>query len=325
MIVKKLKCRSNSGRPHPRPLSRLRKRGVASLVLVLLAATAPAVRAAEPIDIGSRRELFVDRFLIQRLTGTTLELHRPTYAGIVLRRQFPWEGTFAFGYITVIKDGDRYRMYYRTYPGGETADGGTKEMTCYAESTDGIHWIRPELGLFRRPRNEEEQRGAGGDGPLHPQLHPVARRPPRRAGAGALQGAGGISPDGLVAFVSPDGLHWKKLREKPVLKYEGWAFDSQNVAFWSASEKCYVCYFRIVPEGVRAIARATSADFVHWSAPVAMKYGELGHKAARAPVHQSNATVLPHRTFTSARLPASCRAAAPCRPRKRRRRGSAAR
>ena len=148
MIVKKLKCRSNSGRPHPRPLSRLRKRGVASLVLVLLAATAPAVRAAEPIDIGSRRELFVDRFLIQRLTGATLELHRPTYAGIVLRRQFPWEGTFAFGYVTVIKDGDRYRMYYRTYPGGETADGGTKEMTCYAESTDGIHWIRPELGLF---------------------------------------------------------------------------------------------------------------------------------------------------------------------------------
>ena len=63
-----------------------------------------------------------------------------------------------------------------------------------------------------------------------------------------------------------------------MLKVEGWAFDSQNVAFWSESEKCYVCYFRIVPENVRAIARATSADFVHWSAPVAMKYGDMGTK-----------------------------------------------
>jgi hypothetical protein len=30
-------------------------------------------------DIGSRRELFVDDFLIERLTGATLEPHRPTF------------------------------------------------------------------------------------------------------------------------------------------------------------------------------------------------------------------------------------------------------
>src|SRR3712207_6934263 len=47
-------------------------------------------------------------------------------------------------------------------------------------------------------------------------------------------------PGGLKAFVSPDGIHWKKLREEPVVP-EAWGkfFDSQNYAFWSESEQAY--------------------------------------------------------------------------------------
>ena len=29
-----------------------------------------------------------------------------------------------------------------------TPTGGKNEVTCYAESSDGVHWKRPELGLF---------------------------------------------------------------------------------------------------------------------------------------------------------------------------------
>ncbi len=47
-------------------------------------------------------------------------------------------------------------------------------------------------------------------------------------------------------------------------------FDSQNVAFWSESERKYVSYFR-VSDGVRRIARCESLDFVQWSEPVIMK------------------------------------------------------
>jgi N-acetylneuraminic acid mutarotase len=248
------------------------------ILLVMLAVTAPA--AAAPIDIGSRRELFVDRFLIDTLTGTTLQLHRPTYAGIVLQREFPWEGVFAFEYVTVLKDGDRYRMYYRTYPGGETADGGTKEMTCYAESTDGIHWVKPELGLFEILGTKKNNAVLAGMAPYTHNFTPLLDARPGVPAQERYKALGGISPEGLAAFVSPDGIHWKKLRPEPVLKYpgKGWAFDSQNVAFWSESEKCYVCYFRIVPENVRTIARATSPDFVHWSPLVPMKYGDTGSK-----------------------------------------------
>lgn len=54
----------------------------------------------------------------------------------------------------------------------------------------------------------------------------------------------------------------------------GWAFDSQNVAFWSASEKQYVLYYRKVPENVRAIARSTSKDFRTWTKPEMMTYSD---------------------------------------------------
>ncbi len=53
------------------------------------------------------------------------------------------------------------------------------------------------------------------------------------------------------------------------------AFDSQNVSFWSETEKLYVSYFRIFTEKrFRSVSRATSKDFIHWSEPVEMNYGD---------------------------------------------------
>jgi hypothetical protein len=78
-------------------------------------------------------------------------------------------------------------------------------------------------------------------------------------------------PSGLKAYVSPDGIRWKRLREEPVVPEEwGKYFDSQNYAFWSESEQRYVCYFRRFIKGLRGIARTTSEDFIHWTPFVEM-------------------------------------------------------
>ena len=57
-------------------------------------------------------------------------------------------------------------------------------------------------------------------------------------------------------------------------------YDSQNVAFWSQSEQCYVCYFRtwkkVGKTNYRWISRSTSEDFVTWSVPVEMKLRAIG-------------------------------------------------
>jgi hypothetical protein len=49
-------------------------------------------------------------------------------------------------------------------------------------------------------------------------------------------------------------------------------FDSQNVAFWSQSENCYLVYFRVYTNHYRRIARAESKDFSKWNNIRLMQY-----------------------------------------------------
>ncbi len=230
---------------------------------------------AEPaLAISNRLELFVDDFLIERLEGAQLKLHEPSPAGVALRFDQPWEGSFS-GYLTVIRDGGLLRMYYRGLP-ASGGDNSTKEVTCYAESRDGITWTKPQLGLFEvfgtRSNNVVLAQAA-------PFTHNFAPFLDTRPGVPALErfkAVGGSSKSGLVAFVSGDGLRWRKLRESPV--FTQGVFDSQNVAFWSEAEHCYALYFRTWTErgyqGFRTISRTTSTNFLDWSPPVEMTFGD---------------------------------------------------
>ena len=77
---------------------------------------------------------------------------------------------------------------------------------------------------------------------------------------------------GLYAFRSPDAVHWTLLQDGPVIT-EG-AFDSQNLAFWDPHAKVYREYHRIFVDGVRAVMTGTSKDFVNWTKPVLLNYGD---------------------------------------------------
>ena len=88
--------------------------------ILLMLALAPRTPSAAPgedgvLDIGSRLELFVDRFLIDSMDGVRLKLHEPRPAGVALALDRPWEGIVS-AYGTVIKDGDGYKLYYRGRP-----------------------------------------------------------------------------------------------------------------------------------------------------------------------------------------------------------------
>ena len=88
---------------------------------------------------------FIDHYLIDQMKDVRLVLHEPVDRGVVIRCDSPWENPFA-GCPTVIKDGSKYRLYYRgMYDTGDDADVA---CVCYAESTDGVHWTKPNLGLF---------------------------------------------------------------------------------------------------------------------------------------------------------------------------------
>src|SRR5690349_15785590 len=81
----------------------------AILLIALLPLNTLADEPAKPLEIGSRLEMFVDHFLIDKLTGVSLALERPRDEGIALRFDKPWEGRFC-GYATIIHDGPLFRF-----------------------------------------------------------------------------------------------------------------------------------------------------------------------------------------------------------------------
>ncbi len=234
-------------------------------------ATSPSVAA---LDIGSRLELFVDDFLIDRLEGAQLELHEPVPAAVVLRFDQPWEGSFS-AYVTVIRDRHLFRMYYRGMPGAG-GDHSSGEVTCYAESRDGIAWTKPNLGLFEVCGTRSNNVVLAQAAPFTHNFAPFLDTRPGVLSTEQFKALAGSSKRGLLAFVSGDGLHWRKLRDKPV--FTRGVFDSQNVAFWSEVEQCYALYFRSWTggkfDGFRTVSRTTSTNFLDWSAPVEMTFGD---------------------------------------------------
>ncbi len=104
------------------------------------------------INVG--RQLFVDNFLI---ASTTLKrtFHYPEYhsANPVLVPDQPWEKQGAKGgFAAPFSDGvwydeleGKFKMWYMA--GGGTYATSGAGITCYAESNDGISWIKPSLNV----------------------------------------------------------------------------------------------------------------------------------------------------------------------------------
>lgn len=241
---------------------------------------------SEGIPIGNRRELFVDDGLIESLSGAARqELKHPQPAGTVLRFDAPWEGNTSF-YPSVIYDGKKYRMYYRGSVGskyvvtknledGEVFPKDHPPVAAYAESEDGIHWEKPNLGL-REFQGNIDNAVLMMDGDFAKDVthnftafmdgNPACPESERYKGVGGLEGE-------LFGFVSDDGLSWKLAQEDPIIR-DG-KFDSQNVVFWDDLRKLYVAVYRDFVHGVRTIKTATSADFVNWSEGVLADYGGI--------------------------------------------------
>ncbi|WP_298859392.1 hypothetical protein [uncultured Gimesia sp.] len=241
------------------------------------------IQAAEkkPLEIGNQRELFVDHHLIDQLKGTELRLHHPVDEGIVLKFDKPWEGLFC-GYCTIIKDGDRYRAYYRGRPSAG-ADGDVGEVYCYAESKDGVNWVKPQFSMFEKQGHKKNNIILADAAPMTHNLSPFLDTRPGIPKAERFKALGGTMKSGLVAFTSPDGIHWKQHPAGAVITTKmvpyPYMFDSQNVAFWSPVEKKYLSYFRVFKDKIRRIARVESDDFIHWSKPVLMEYTHRGEAA----------------------------------------------
>jgi hypothetical protein len=240
-----------------------------------------ADRPASAIDIGSRRELFVDGLLIESIRNATLKMHSPVKA------PRPKSSLPVRHMMAIIREGDLHHAWYR---GSDPSFTGAKhtghagETVHYARSKDGHEWEFPNLGLHKIGGTRDNNCILANQPPFLTNFMPfLDQRPgvPASERFKALAGYPGpgdkrgtsIPGRGLFGFVSPDGIRWTKQKEAIPYRSE-WrhAFDSPNVSFWSTAEQCYVSYFRTWtrPERLRSISRSTSKDFVHWSKPIEM-------------------------------------------------------
>ena len=193
---------------------------------------------ATPIDLNNRREPFVDDHVLDSLDGCRLQLHHPTPAGTVLAYDEPWErgenGSASF-FTTVFQDGDLYRMYYRA----------NLEYVCYAESADGIHWVKPELGLVEVEGSSQNNiildNCQNAFCPFLDVKPGVPSEQRYKANMERDSHSGVPSEKGLNFYESSDGTRFRIVADAPVIP---WTipnhFDSQNVMFWSDVESQYV-------------------------------------------------------------------------------------
>ncbi len=268
------------------------KRLLATTLLYLSATLISQAAPPEAVEIGSRREVFLDHYLIDVLKHVELMMHRPVDRGAVLAFDESWEGPFS-GYATILHAGETYQAYYRgTGQGGVKKDTDDHQVVCYAESRDGVHWTKPSLSLFPRDGKATTNIVLADAAPVTHNFCPFLDSRPGVKPEEKYKAVGGYHEPGLSAFVSPDGVHWKRLQDRPVLTrqdvgfHEGdgsIVFDSQNVAFWSAAEQRYLLYYRVYRAGKRRIARVESDDFITWKNPTLMEY-RRGDEAA--PVEQ---------------------------------------
>lgn len=169
--------------------------------------------AVIPINVG--RQLFVDSFLIAE-TNLTPVYHTPDFytGNPVLGPTADWEQTtegapyaapFSDGIWYDDKDG-MFKMWYLAGAGMIHKQDKQTFYTGYAESTDGIHWVKPELDLVKGTcLVDTANRDAATiwldrketDANKRYKMFNVERRPTDRRWQ-------------FILKYSPDGIHWSE-------------------------------------------------------------------------------------------------------------------
>lgn len=245
----------------------------------LLAATGPALltgslitaqETEDVLNIGSRLELFVDGTLIDSTRGVTQKLHSPIRRDVSLVFDKPWEGPVSHA-VHVFQDGDIFRMYYR---GCGSEGTWADRVECYAESEDGVHWRRPDLGLreFGGSRANNILFGTElADSNLAPFRDPNLDVPATERYKAIASFTGdhegrGEGRAAVAGLVSADGIHWTLIQPTPIFiaPAKDKMFDAHQIAFWDSNLGEYVAYCRGWNPH-RVIRRTTSKDFRNWS------------------------------------------------------------
>ncbi len=229
-----------------------------------------------PIEVGSANQLLFDDELVAESEGFVLETTPGVKDGVVLEPERPWEARGIWAWGSVIQEAGVIRLWY------DAVGEDDVWRLCYAVSTDGLRFVRPELGLYEYAGGRDNNICFVAPKGYHAGtvFHAPAGGPEERYKL--VYGGGGPIGDTpylhISGAVSPDGLHWRHAANR----ITPWYTDTMNVAFWDpvvARYRLYVRYWtgalryeddRLLGRddyGLRGIGYTESADFLDFPRP----------------------------------------------------------
>lgn len=277
--------------------------GLAGLAFALAATAAPP--PVEPVlKAGGPPVLFVDDSAVsvrERLVRTVHSAQ--TLDAPVIEPDRAWEGERVYVYGSVYRDPTtgEYRLWYlgRAQPEGaeqpehapDLREGGF-DVVLYATSADGLHWLKPELGLHAFD-------GSRANNIVHDLHSPAVLVDPFEDDPTQRYKMMGATMTGYVSAHSADGLNWEDYPGNPVLPH----YDTVTLTQDPRTGEYLVFHKR--PAVVRGFPRrvvwlSRSRDFRTWSepelvfAPDAVDDEWATRRGERTEVY--NMAVIPHAT-----------------------------
>lgn len=226
------------------------------------------VHTAEPREIGTRPQLLLDQRIIATQRNLRLTMHSPRRDGrVLLTNDQPWESDpdqLVAVYSSVLYEKGKFRIWYDL---GHRSDR-SKRVVAYAESSDGIHFVKPKLGLVDFGGSRQNNVVMPGEiGGCSVWIDPAA--PPEHRYKSQQK----VYPSGQFhMYSSPDGLHWKMFRR---IRIGAGGWDTQSIIYHDPTSRKYLMFTRFwhshrhgtgtAPDNFRCVRRLESTDLVHWT------------------------------------------------------------
>ena len=242
-------------------------------------------------EFGTQKQILFDDALVEDKRGFSLTMNPPSRTDApVITADKPWDAKGVSHPSIVTGEKDVHEIWYYT-----SDPDGNGHIMCYATSTEGVTWEKPELGLFEYEGSKDNNIVSRGK--LISVFVDPTDKPERRykwiGDEGTGWGVTSVNCGGarfryftgeldtweyhsVVGGYSPDGINWA-MYDKPIMP---WYTDTQNVAYWDDRLERYVAYVRwnehlhidetgrqVGSFDYRTIARSESADFANFPAP----------------------------------------------------------
>ena len=234
------------------------------ILIAFTASSQTAQAGPDPIEVGPGVHLFVDDYLVEKMTQVwrSLNIGRKHAKNPLLKPDRPWEGYLVLQPGTVIWDEEDqiFKMWYNTIGTRERPD--VEDFLCYATSKDGITWEKPDLGLIEFQGSKANNIFLKWSGWTHSVLKDKRDPDPSRRYKLLYWLTHEREQCGIWVAFSPDGKRWTNYAEKAIVPC--WATGDTFEVTQHPETGQFILYHKTIGGPIRKVSRMVSDDFIHW-------------------------------------------------------------